>query len=441
MLKSMNAHFQIPFLNKKRILGLLILFGTSMNLFSCKTLNNKKLKNNIQQRISSETPNNYFQGLLVYDPIKKDTVYSHNSQKYFTPASNTKIITLYTSLKILPERIPALKYVVKNDTLYMEGTGDPTLLHPYFGDSTAIKFAQNHKNISLYLNNFQESKYGPGWAWEDYDLYFSPERSAIPIYGNVVTIENTEGITVTPEHFKNQVVPIEYGINRELYSNTFYFDPQRKDTLESPFMIDSTLIKNLLEEVLLKKVNIVQKMPKEVKQVLYGVSSDSLYKRMMKVSDNFLAEQLLILSSSTLSDTLNSARARKYILENYLQELEQPPRWVDGSGLSRYNLFTPGTMVYVLNKMYQEIPRERLFNFFPVGGLTGTLKNGFHGDERPYIYAKTGSLGNNYCLSGYLLTRSGKTLIFSFMNNHFTHGNSEVKQHMESIFEMIRDRY
>lgn len=441
MLKSMNAHFQNLFLDKKRILGLLILFGASMNLISCKTLTSKKLKNNIRQRISSDMTNNYFQGLLVYDPVKRDTLYSHNSQKYFTPASNTKILTLYTSLKVLPERIPALKYVVKNDTLYMEGTGDPSLLHPYFGDSTAIKFAQNHKNISLYLNNFQDSKYGPGWAWEDYDLYFSPERSAFPIYGNVVTIANTEGMTVTPEHFKNQVVPIAYGKNREMYRNTFYFDPERKDTLESPFMIDSTLIKNLFEKVLLKRVNMAQNMPKEVKQVLYGLTSDSLYKRMMKVSDNFLAEQLLILSSSMLSDTLNSAKARKYILDNYLQELEQPPRWVDGSGLSRYNLFTPGTMVYVLNKMYQEIPRERLFNFFPVGGITGTLKDRFHGDERPYIYAKTGSLGNNYCLSGYLITRTGKTLIFSFMNNHFTHSNGEVQELMESIFELIRDHY
>ena len=441
MLKSMNVLFQMLFSNKKRILGQLILVGASISLIGCKTLNNNRLNKSINQQLNSRTADNYFQGLLVYDPVTKDTLYSHNSQKYFTPASNTKIITLYTSLKTLPDSIPALKYIVKNDTLYMEGTGDPTLLHSYFGDSTTIQFAKNYKNVSLYLNNFEESRYGPGWAWEDYDLYFSPERNSLPLYGNVVTITNNGNLEVTPEHFKNQVVPISYGVNRELYNNTFYYDPQRNDTLESPFMIDSTLTKSLLEEVLLKKVNIVQKMPNEEKQVLYSVPSDSLYKRMMEVSDNFLAEQLLILSSSTLSDTLNSAKARNNMLDNYLKELEQPPRWVDGSGLSRYNLFTPGTMVYVLNKMYQEIPRERLFNLFPIGGLTGTLKGRFNGDDRPYIYAKTGSLGNNYCLSGYLITKSGKTLIFSFMNNHFTKSNSEIKQHMESIFEMIRDNY
>ncbi|WP_281503843.1 D-alanyl-D-alanine carboxypeptidase [Arenibacter sp. F26102] len=407
----------------------------------CKTFKNNKLSKEINKQLSSVATTNYFQGVLVYDPVRNDTVYSHNSQKYFTPASNTKIITLFSSLKTLPDKIPALKYVVKNDTLYMEGTGDPTLLHSYFADSTAIKFAQEYENISLYLNNFKESRFGPGWAWEDYELYFSPERSGMPLYGNVVTISSKDSVQVIPSYFQNQVVPITYSVNRELYNNTFYFDTQRRDTLESPFMIDSTLTKKLLETVLLKKVNIVQKMPDTEKQILYSVPSDSVYKRMMQVSDNFLAEQLLILSSSTLSDTLNSAKARKFILDNYLQELRQPPRWVDGSGLSRYNLFTPETMVYVLNKMYQEIPRERLFNFFPVSGLSGTLKGKFNGNDSPYIYAKTGSLGNNYCLSGYLITRSGKTLIFSFMNNHFTKSNAEVKQQMQSIFEMIRDNY
>src|SRR5690606_29057532 len=216
MLKSMNAPFQLFISDKKRILGQLIMISASISLFGCKTLNYSILNQDIDRHMNSRAANDYFQGLLIYDPVKNDTLYSYNSQKYFTPASNTKIFTLYTSLKTLPEKIPALKYIVKNDTLYMEGTGDPTLLHSYFGDSTAIKLAQNHKNISLYLNNFKESRYGPGWAWEDYDLYFSPERNSIPLYGNVVTITNNGSLLVSPEHFKDQVVPIGYGVNREL---------------------------------------------------------------------------------------------------------------------------------------------------------------------------------------------------------------------------------
>ena len=162
---------------------------------------------------------------------------------------------------------------------------------------------------------------------------------------------------------------------------------------------------------------------------------------MMLVSDNFLAEQILMLVSSTLSDTLSSEKVREYILKNQLSDLKQKPRWVDGSGLSRYNLFTPTSFVQVLTKLYNEIPHERLFNLFPVGGESGTLKKYYQGKTKPYIYAKSGTVGNNYNLSGYLLTNSGKTLIFSFMNNHFKKPIPEIKKHMQSVFEYLRDNY
>lgn len=47
---------------------------------------------------------------------------------------------------------------------------------------------------------------------------------------------------------------------------------------------------------------------------------------MMHISDNFLAEQLLIMASSNLSDTLNTNKAIKYILKTDLGDLEQQPR-------------------------------------------------------------------------------------------------------------------
>lgn len=161
----------------------------------------------------------------------------------------------------------------------------------------------------------------------------------------------------------------------------------------------------------------------------------------MYVSDNFLAEQLLVLASSTVSDTLDADPIRKSILKNQLQFLKQQPKWYDGSGLSNYNLFTPLSLVQVLEKLYTEIPRERLFNFFPIGGKSGTLKNWFGSDKAPYIYAKTGTLNSAYCLSGYLLTNSGEVLIFSFMNNNYVTSSNVVKPEMQKILEYLRDHY
>jgi len=419
-----------------------IVFGCAVLLFLIGCASAKRnLQRTTKTVLGSPFYENQFTGFLILDAESNDTLYNLNSTKYFTPASNTKIFTLFTALQFLPDKIPALKYLTKNDTLYVEGTGDPSFLHPYFKDSTALNFLRGHRNVALYLNNFEEDKFGPGWSWGDYEYYYQPERSPFPLYGNVVTLHNTDVLNVTPSYFLDKVVPINYTLQRELEKNVFYFGKSRKDTVEIPYKTDSTLTRTLLEDVLGKKIRITDRMPSGEKKILYGLPSDSLYRRMMHESDNMVAEQLLLLASSSISDTLSGERLRDYVLNDQLSDLKQPPRWVDGSGLSRYNLFTPESIVHVLHKMYKEIPKERLFDLFPTGGVSGTLESWYPGDPEPYIHAKTGSLGNVHCVSGYLVTKSGKTLIFSFMNNHFRHPSSEVKKRMQRIFEEIRDIY
>ena len=48
--------------------------------------------------------------------------------------------------------------------------------------------------------------------------------------------------------------------------------------------------------------------------------------------------------------------------------MPQLPRWVDGSGSSRYNLFTPDDLVWVLNKMKDEFGMDRIKGIFPHPG-------------------------------------------------------------------------
>ncbi len=384
---------------------------------------------------------NQFTGLLIIDAETKDTIYNLNSSKYFTPASNTKIFTLYTAMQALPKQVPALKYAEQNDTLYFEGTGDPSLLHSYLKDSTAYHFLKQHNHIALVADNFPEERFGPGWSWDDFHWYYAPERNAFPLYGNVVSIANTTDLKVSPFYFQDSVLKVSKSLNREENKNIFYFDPIRTDTLEVPYKTNTATTLRLLEGLLEKPITLAKQFPALKKKTLYGMETDSLYKRLMVESDNFIAEQLLILSASVWKDTLNSELARDYVLKNYLQKLPQKPRWVDGSGLSRYNLFTPQSIVYVLNELLAEVPKERLFQLFPAGGISGTLSDWYGTKTQPYLYAKSGSLGNNYCLSGYLQTKSNKTLIFSFMNNHFMQPSSEVKKRMEAIFEEIRDTY
>jgi D-alanyl-D-alanine carboxypeptidase/D-alanyl-D-alanine-endopeptidase (penicillin-binding protein 4) len=124
-------------------------------------------------------------------------------------------------------------------------------------------------------------------------------------------------------------------------------------------------------------------------------------------------EKLGYMSDEKIIDTL---------LKTDLKSLPQKPKWVDGSGLSRYNLFTPQDFVFILNKIKNEFDWQRVKTIFPAGN-EGTLK-GFYQKYSDKIFAKTGSLSNNISLSGFLTTNAGKELIFSIIiNNHQTTSN------------------
>jgi len=91
-------------------------------------------------------------------------------------------------------------------------------------------------------------------------------------------------------------------------------------------------------------------------------------------------------------------------------------------------------------KIYAKVPRERLFPMLATGGKPGTLRNWYKADK-PYVFGKTGSLSNNHCLSGFLVTKRGKTVIFSFMNSDYTVASSEVRKNMQTILNLIYENY
>ncbi len=420
-------------------------------LSSCAT---KRLMKPIKK---SEVFNQGFTGVVIYDPEKDKVLYAQNEDKYFTPASNTKMFTFYTTYKILDKYVNSLNYREQNDSLIFWGTGNPAFLHPDFNDVSALELLKSTDKKLYWADNSDEvTAYGSGWSWSWYKYYYGPQRSALPMYGNIVRFtKNAEDkdISYSPLFFGGNVRPNKelstrsYIINREKDSNVFEYNivgDSVKFKTDRPYAISSQLTLEMLKDTLGKDVqkidySLAKRLPYAK---LRGVETDSLFKQMMVISDNFLAEQLLVLASDQLFDTLNIRKVINYSLDNYLNDLPDKPVWVDGSGLSSYNKFTPRSIIALLKKIREEVPEEKIYDFFPAGGKTGTIKSWYHsGGPSPYIYAKTGTLNGTHCLSGYLLTKSNKVLYFSFMHNNYVISSNDLKREMQKVLFPIHEKY
>ena len=172
---------------------------------------------------------------------------------------------------------------------------------------------------------------------------------------------------------------------------------------------------------------------------IHSQPSDSLYKPMMHTSDNFFAEQTLLMASNEYLSYMSDKEMIDTLLKDELKDVPQKPKWVDGSGLSRYNLFTPKDFVYILNKIKNEFGWARIKNILATGG-EGTLKN-YYKKDTGYIFAKTGTLSNNCALSGYLTTEKNKLLIFSVLVNNYQTGATPVRRAVEKFIQYIRGKY
>ncbi len=393
-------------------------------------------------------------GFVLYDLSGKKVVFERHSDKYFVPASNTKLFTFYTALKMLPQKISALRYVERNDSLIFWGTGDPSFLQTELKEQTALNFLKaSNKMLFFSPGRYIGNKFGPGWAWDDYNDYYQAEINELPIMDNTIQVTgNSSGtLNISPANFSSCFIKDSMGINPDFYirrnltENTFYYSsktPPKNLNERIPYLLSKETTLSLLNDTLHKYIGLVNfPIPKNAKSVLGG-DRDSVLKQMLLPSDNFIAEQLLLLCSDQISDTLQTKKVIDFALKNYLANLPDKPNWVDGSGLSRMNLFSPRDMVKVLELIYQEIDNPtKLFSMLPAGGKAGTLKNAYPKTDSPFVFGKTGTLTGVHNQSGYVITKKGKTYLYSFMNNNFVEPTSAIRAEIVKTITLIHDHF
>ncbi|WP_232335683.1 D-alanyl-D-alanine carboxypeptidase/D-alanyl-D-alanine-endopeptidase [Mucilaginibacter arboris] len=414
-------------------------------------------KHKISRIFKNSTINkDHFTGFALYDQEKKKMIYEENADKYFTPASNTKLFTFYTALQMLGDSVPGLRYITKGDSLIFWGTGDPSFLHSNLKLTKVFELLKNtSKQLFYSASNFTGDFYGEGWPYGDYNDYYQAEITAMPIEDNVAIISaDAQGkLQVKPSYLKKYLqqdtsfIPQKFMVKRSIFENKFVYPAGPVPTnfkQEIPWKTSPELTLALLQDTLKKPIGLIKMdMPGSAK-IIYSIAADSVYKQMLWPSDNFIAEQLLLVCSSTLPGGVLSTQAViAYSKKNFLSDLPDGPQWADGSGLSRQNLFTPRTMIAILQKIENKVGNEqKLHSLLPAGGVSGTLKNAYKTDNGiPFVWGKTGSLSNNHNQSGYLITRKGKRLLFSYMNNNYTRPTAEIRGEMVRVMTEIHNRF
>ena len=403
----------------------------------------------------SQLLNSHFTGFALYDLDNQKIIYEQNSDKYFTPASNTKLFTYYTCLRLLGDSIPALKYVIHGDSLIFWGTGDPSFLHSDLKSVKVFNFLKNsHKKLFFAAGNYTGDIYGNGWSWDDYNDYYQAEINELPIEDNVALLyaDKNDSLQIKPAYLKRYLKcdsnyrPHSFRVKRDFVSNSFVYPTTnipKNFKQEIPWKTSTALTIALLQDTLKDTIRLINMPLAADAKTLYSEKADTVYKHMLQPSDNFMAEQLLLVCASTKFKTLNTDSVINYSKTQFLSDLPDVPQWVDGSGLSRQNLFTPRSIVMLLCKILDVAKNDSLVHsLMPAGGVVGTIKKAYKTDNgQPFIWAKTGSLNNNYNQSGYFITRKGKRFAFSFMNNNFIQPDSQVRDETVKLITFLHDNY
>jgi D-alanyl-D-alanine carboxypeptidase/D-alanyl-D-alanine-endopeptidase (penicillin-binding protein 4) len=158
-------------------------------------------------------------GVLVLDAITGETLYAHNPEKYFTPASNTKLYTTIPALALLGPDFrwrTTLETRAALDThgrlrgdVVLVGRGDPNLSNRKFPFDTKVErdgppekvlaeladqlVARGVKQIEGDIvaddSYFPAERYASGWAIDDMTSGYGAPVSALTVNDNALTIE------------------------------------------------------------------------------------------------------------------------------------------------------------------------------------------------------------------------------------------------------------
>ncbi len=161
-----------------------------------------------------------------------------------------------------------------------------------------------------------------------------------------------------------------------------------------------------------------------------------------KPSQNFYADMLLKATGAHVHGK-GSWSTGESVVKDLLTTAGANPKSLnmsDGSGLSRYNMIEPRQALALLKYMHSRPDFATFEASLPIMGVDGTLRTRMRGTPaQGNVKAKTGTIGRVRALSGFLMTNSGRRLVFSMIaNNYSTPTDDATEAQNQALLEIMK---
>lgn len=438
-----------------------------------KLLCTEDVANKIESLINSPPLARSQWGILVKNLDSQTTLYGLNADKYFIPASSSKLLTSAVALLELGDkfRIRTPVYSVGNlpnlTSLRIEGQGDPTISTQSLQDLVTQlkeKGVQHIEQLIVDNSYFDRSEINSTWEWFDLYTYYATSVSSIILNENAVTLTLlpqklgepvkliwSDAIAARQWQVENNVTtaakdtPYNVDLNGVLGQPTIELHgtlaiDRESDVWDLAVVDPANYFLESLRHLLSRSnisvtrgVVIDEVAVKPGETELMAITSPPLSEISIEInreSNNLYAEALLkILAKQLDVDEIDE------VFTEVLAELGiDGYSLVDGSGLSRHNLVTPETLVQTLTVMGSTPMFASYLNSLAVSGVNGTLKTRFLLDNlQGNIFGKTGTLSGVASLSGYMYLPNQETLAFSILVNNSDLPSRNLRQAIDRI--------
>ena len=406
------------------------------------------------QNLESMLPAGSQLSLSIYDTSSKKSILTLDDDILLPPASTLKMATAIATTLAFPDNFTFKTKVYQSDkNIIFKFGGDPTLTR-----GNIRKLLQTIKNagiknikgdILLDGTVFSGYEQAIGWPWDILGVCYSAPSSAISLDNNCVQGSiysdkkkkitrvfvpqhhpvsiSSDVIAVSKEEQKEGLCELQLHYSQENVYKLSGCLAYRNAPLALQFAIQNPT--KYAQDVLraeIKNAGIRFKgqiktgqLNKTAKLITTHSSEprDALLKRMLKDSDNLVADNLMKMighhyykKPGTFS---NGAMAMKMILKEKAGIDLTTAVITDGSGLSRNNRITGAQLIEILSFFYTK-KGEHLVSMLPVSGMDGTLKYRHSVRYPPLkesLKAKTGSLFGSHNLAGIFTNEKGHNLL------------------------------